>query len=333
MTGNDKRQDNFQTVELTYPVGIDKERLDRYIGRNSALGITRNKIQKLIEAGQVTVDGQPAGHSHLLKGGEKIVINIPAAPVTNIIPEKISLRIVFEDQYLLVVDKPAGMVTHPAAGHHSGTLVNALLNYAADLSHENGLERAGIVHRLDKDTTGLIMVAKSDEILHRLQMEFQNRNIKKTYWALVCGHMKKDIDTIDLPIGRSLKDRKKMTVTNLKGRDAQTAYRLLERYKLYDLLEINLMTGRTHQIRVHFSHIGHPVFGDPDYGGRQKWHKGIYSSDLQMANKALDLISRQALHAKALEFTHPITRQIISLDAPLPEDFRSLLNYLSEASN
>ncbi|SYZ74207.1 Pseudouridine synthase [Candidatus Zixiibacteriota bacterium] len=331
MTGNDTRQPPQKTVEISCPPNIKRERLDRYLGRDSKIGLSRSKIQKLIESGLVTVDGRPAEHSHILNGGEKIKIQIPPAVNPGINPEEIPLNVIFEDEFLLVVNKPAGMVTHPAAGHRSGTLVNALLNYSSDLSRGQGLERAGIVHRLDKNTSGLIIAAKNDTVHQLLQNAFQKREIKKKYWALVCGHMKKDSDTIDRPVGRSRKDRKKMTVTDLKGRRALTGYRLLERYKLYDLLEIDLLTGRTHQIRVHLSHLGHPVFGDPEYGGRQKWHRGIYSADHRLAEKALDLIPRQALHAKSLVFRHPVTGRTISLDSALPEDFQNLLNFLTES--
>jgi 23S rRNA pseudouridine1911/1915/1917 synthase len=318
-----------KTIFVEIPKKMSGERLDKYIGRRSDLKITRTRIQKLIEAGLVLVDGKPAGHNHVLKGGEEVTVKVPPPPRMDVQPEDIPLDIVYEDDHLLVVNKPAGMVTHPGAGNYSGTLVNALLHYSPGLSGVQGIERPGIVHRLDKDTSGLILIAKNDETHVLLQRQLKERRINKMYHALVCGHMKEDSGLIDLPIGRSLKDRKKMTVTGLKGRTAQTEYKLLDRFKLYDLLEVNLKTGRTHQIRVHFSHLGHPVFGDPDYGGRTKWHKGVFTPDHLMARKALDMMSRQALHAKSLEFAHPVTGKAIAVTSELPTDFRDLLNFLN----
>lgn len=319
-----------EIIEFSFPADGIPERLDRYIGRNSELNITRSRVQKLIVAGLVTVNGQKALHSHILKGGERIIIQIPPQPPLKLRAENIPLDIVYEDEYLLVVNKPAGMVTHPGAGNFEGTLVNALLNYSRQLSGIGGFDRPGIIHRLDKGTSGLILVAKNDDVHLYFQTELQQRRIKKTYLTLVCGHMKQDSGFINLPIGRSLKDRKKMTVTNVKGRSALTEYRLLDRFRLYDFLEIGLHTGRTHQIRVHFSHLGHPVFGDADYGGRQKWHKGIFSPDRIPAAQALELMPRQALHSARLEFIHPVAKKAIFLDCPLPEDFNMLLDFLKK---
>jgi 23S rRNA pseudouridine1911/1915/1917 synthase len=328
---NDKAiNPEYKTMTFTFPAGSTPERIDRYIGLNPALNITRNKVQKLIKAGLVTIDGRKALHHQVLKGGEKVVIMIPPAPETDIIAERIPLEIVFEDEHLLVINKPAGMVTHPAVGNFKGTLVNALLDYSRNLSTIGGFDRPGIVHRLDKNTSGLILVAKNDEIHLALQRALQKREIKKIYWVLVCGHMKEEKGVIDLPVGRSLKDRRKMTVTRHKGREAQTEYQRRERFRLYDLLEINLLTGRTHQIRVHLAHLGHPVFGDPEYGGRRKWHQGIYSVDRKNALEALEIMPRQALHAKSLRFVHPVTGKTISLESELPPDFQGLLDFLEK---
>lgn len=321
---------HHKTVVVKIPDKLGRERLDKYIGRRPDLKITRTRLQKLIEAGLVLINGKPAGHNHVLKGGEEVTVKIPPPPRTDVEPEDLPLDIIYEDDHLLVVNKPAGMVTHPGAGNYTGTLVNALLYYSPKLSGVQGIDRPGIVHRLDKNTSGLILIAKNDMMHVSLQTELEQRKIIKTYQALVCGHMKKDSDLIELPIGRSLKNRKKMAVTGLKGRAARTGYKLLDRFKLYDLLEVNLKTGRTHQIRVHFSHLGHPVFGDPDYGGRIKWHKGIFTPDRLMAQKALEMMPRQALHARSLEFVHPVTGEMIALTSDLPADFRDLLDFLSE---
>ena len=320
--------DNYKTIQFTVPDDVNNIRLDKYVGRDDNLKNSRSRIQKLIEAGLVAVDEKPASHNHVIAGGEKITIRIPPPSKSDVSPEDIPLDIIYEDDSLLVVNKPAGMVTHPAAGNYSGTMVNALLHYSRNLSQVQGGDRPGIVHRLDKNTSGLIIVAKSDHVHLALQNQLRERNIKRTYTALICGHIKQDTGTIELPVGRSIKDRKKMTVTNLKARHAITEYRLVDRFRLYDLLEVNLKTGRTHQIRVHFSHLGHPVFGDPDYGGRVKWHRGIFTADRLTARKALKIMERQALHACRLEFSHPEGGEKISLEAPLPDDYRNLLDYL-----
>jgi len=318
----------FKTVEILIPADAGGERLDKYIGRLDKVNLTRSRIQKLIKDNLVIVNGRPAGHNHVLQGGETVQIKIPPPPESDIKPEDIPLDIVFEDDFLLVVNKPAGMVTHPAAGNYAGTLVNAVMHHCRKLSQRQGSDRPGIVHRLDKNTSGLIILAKNDDIHLSLQEKIQRREIKRTYKALICGHMKEDEGEINLPVGRSIKDRKKMTVTRLKSREALTYYRVIDRFRLYDLLEVNLQTGRTHQIRVHFSHLGHPVFGDPDYGGRLKWHRGVFSIDKQLAKTALEIMPRQALHAWQLEFIHPITQKPILLQTELPDDFGGLLDFL-----
>jgi 23S rRNA pseudouridine1911/1915/1917 synthase len=325
-----QREYSDQTVEIIIPNDVGKERLDRFIGRKSDLKITRSLVQKLIGQGLVAVDGFPAGHNHIVYGGEKVTISIPPPTPMKTIPENIPLEVVYEDDYLLVVNKPAGMVTHPAAGNYTGTMVNALLHYTSNLSSTYGKDRPGIVHRLDKNTSGLILIARNDEVHLSLQKQLQAREIKRTYFALVCGHMKNEKGEIDLPIGRSLKDRKKMAVTYRKSRTARTDYELLNRFRLYDYLKINLHTGRTHQIRVHFRHLGHPVLGDPDYGGRLKWHKGIFSIDKKLAQKVLSIINRQALHAGRLELTHPVSQKNLVVESELPEDFKDLLKLLGK---
>jgi 23S rRNA pseudouridine1911/1915/1917 synthase len=329
---DDSSIQDYKIIELEIPTDISKERLDRYIGRLEKLNITRNQFQKLAESGLVTLNGKAVKRNYIITGGEKIKLKIPPPPPTNVLPQDIPLDILFEDDFLMIVNKPAGMVTHPGAGNRDGTLVNALLHYSKNLSSIQGWDRPGIVHRLDKNTSGLILIAKNDRVHLALQKQLKERQIKKIYYALICGHMKKDKDTIELPIGRSLKDRKKMTVTNVKGRVAITEYELLERLKLYDFLKINIKTGRTHQIRVHFSFLGHPVFGDPEYGGRLKWHRGVFSVDKIMAQKALEMMPRQALHAKSLEFRHPITEKTTSVDSDLPEDFNTVLQFLKTES-
>lgn len=329
ISGQDK-SDSYQNVSIIIPDDIETIRLDKYIGQNPELKLSRSRLTKLIDNNLVTIDGHPVKGKMILTGGEKIEISIPPVEKIGLKPEDIPLNIVYEDEYMLVVNKPAGMVVHPAAGNYSGTLVHALLYYTKKLSA--GIpDRPGIVHRLDKNTSGLIMVAKSDDIHESLQKMLKKRQIKKTYRAIVCGHLKKKQGTIALPIGRSIKDRKKMTVTNVNSRTAVTEYKVLERYRLYDTLEVILHTGRTHQIRVHFAHLGHPVLGDPEYGGREKWHRGIFSNDRLLGKKALGIMHRQALHAEKLEFKHPVRARTVNLVAELPPDFIELVDLLNSA--
>ena len=321
------KSEPMKHLSIVIPDNIEKIRLDKYIGQNSELKLSRSRLQKLIEADLVTVDGAPAVGKMILTGGEKIEISIPLKPEMKLTPEDIPLDIVYEDEYLLIVNKPPGMTVHPSAGNYTGTMVHALLHYTKNLS-TGAADRPGIVHRLDKNTSGLVMVAKTDEVHQALQDMLKARTITKKYIAIVCGHLKDKEGTIDLPVGRSMKDRKKMTVTKVKSREAITEYKLIERYNLYDYLEINLRTGRTHQIRVHFTHLGHPVLGDPEYGGREKWHRGIFSNDRIIAKKALALMPRQALHARSLEFSHPVSGDKIKVEAEPPEDFKALLDFL-----
>jgi 23S rRNA pseudouridine1911/1915/1917 synthase len=220
------------------------------------------------------------------------------------------------------------MVTHPGIGNRNGTLVNALLFHFKSLADQSDPERPGLVHRLDKDTSGLLLIAKDDETYLKLQQMLQKREIKRTYLALICGHLSNDEGEINLPIGRSTNDRKKMAVTNINSREAITHYCLVRRYRTYDLLDVNLMTGRTHQIRVHFSHLGHPIFGDHDYGGREKWNKGIFAPERELGKRLLKTIDRQTLHAKALSFVHPHTAKEMSLESNPPGDIIKLLKIL-----
>jgi 23S rRNA pseudouridine1911/1915/1917 synthase len=265
-----------------------------------------------------------------VRGGEEITVTIEPARADLLAGEPIPLDIIYEDDHLVVVNKPAGMVTHPARGNFSGTLVNALLHHLGDLPDGAGTDRPGIVHRLDKETSGLMVVARTDRTYLALQKAISRREVRRTYHALVCGHVKEDSGVIDRPIGRSPKNRKKMAVVERDGKEAVTEYRLIDRFRSYDLLEIQLHTGRTHQIRVHFSHFGHPVFGDPDYGGREKWHRGIFAPERPLARRLLGSISRQALHARRLEFAHPEEGRPLTFEADLPDDFAGLLELLDE---
>ena len=320
----------IQTRVVSVPPGIDPVRIDKFLASCDDLDLSRAFIQQLIADERVSVDGRTVTKNHKLKGGEEIVVHIPPPELPDLSPENIPLDIVYEDQYLAVVNKPAGLVVHPAPGNPHHTLVNALLYRFHKLAPDDsvGGDRPGIIHRLDKDTSGLLIVAKDDRVARQLRQQLADREITKLYTAVICGHMPETSGTIDLPIGRSIRDRKKMVVTNIHSRQAITHYRVLERFRLNDLLEVRLETGRTHQIRVHMAHLNRPILGDPDYGGRQRWLRGIMPGDRKIGAELLTLIGRQALHARTVIFVHPITQKEISVTGELPEDMQNLLEHL-----
>ncbi|MFA5867556.1 MAG: RluA family pseudouridine synthase [Actinomycetota bacterium] len=276
------------------------------------LDISRSRAQKLIDAGLVKVDGSVHSKSSNLAGGETIEAILPPKASVATKAEPIPLKIVFEDDYLVVLSKPPGMVVHPAPGHPSGTLVNALMAHTKGLSSIGGTDRPGIVHRLDKDTSGLIIAAKTDAAHQGLSEALKKREIKKTYLALVKGGFRDDEGVIGEPVGRHARDRKRMATGGAKGREAFTRWRVKERFKRYTLLEVRPETGRTHQIRVHLAHIGHPIVGDP-----------VYGPDSTVAAKLG--LKRQFLHAAGLEFIHPVTGREISLTDGLPPDLQAAL--------
>jgi 23S rRNA pseudouridine1911/1915/1917 synthase len=309
--------------DIVVPQGKRKERLDRFL-TGHVENATRSKVQRAIRDGAVLVDGRPTRPSHLVAPGETIHVTLPKPPPQDAAPENIPLDIVFEDEHLLVVNKPAGMVTHPAYGNATGTLVNALLYHCNTLSTLNDRMRPGIVHRLDKDTSGLMVVAKDDASHTHLARQFAQRTIDREYWAVVWGKFREPRGIIEADLGRSKSDRKKMAVVH-DGKRAVTEYEVLEQFEFLSLVRLKLRTGRTHQIRVHLSHINHPVFGDPSYNGRRiVWGTGS-PHQKGAVQRMLKIISRQALHAKTLGFMHPITRQAISFDSLLPADIDALL--------
>jgi 23S rRNA pseudouridine1911/1915/1917 synthase len=322
------QDDRIRDFEIRVPSLDAPQRLDRYLVSCEELGLSRSRLQKLIADGLVLVDGERAAKKHLLEGGEMLTIVVPPQPRPDISAEDVELDVVFEDEFLAVINKPAGMVTHPGVGNFRGTLVNALMYRFEQLACGARPDRPGIVHRLDKNTSGLLLVAKTDAVLQSLQEAIQRRQVKRTYLALVCGHLLQEHGEVDLPIGRSSADRKLMAVTNVAGREAVTQFRRMARYRSYDLMEVSLLTGRTHQIRVHFSHLGHPVFGDPEYGGREKWLRGVFGPERPLARRLLELIRRQALHARRLEFVHPVTGAAVKAEAEPPGDFKAVLALL-----
>ena len=277
--------------------------------------ISRSMVQKLIEQKNIKVNGKETKHSYKLKLNDEIEIFVPEAKEINLKAQDIPLNVIYEDNDIIVINKPKGMVVHPANGNPDGTLVNAVMNLCKDsLSGIGGEIRPGIVHRLDKDTSGAIIVAKNDKAHIALSEQLKNHEVKKTYIALVRGIIKENEATINMPIARSKKDRKKMDVDK-NGKEAITHFKVLGRYKnKYTLLQINLETGRTHQIRVHLSHIGYPIIGDEVYSnGKNEWN-----------------VSGQCLHAWRLEFNHPITGKKISLEAEIPEYLKNIIKELEE---
>lgn len=289
----------------------EDKRLDKYLVDNLPKELSRTFIQKLIVSGNVTLGGQPVVRHHKIKEGEYIDVNLPPASNSYIEAQSIPLDIIHEDEDLIVVNKPAGMVTHPAPGNYSGTLVNALLAHCdKGLAGVGGVLRPGMVHRLDKDTSGLLVIAKTDKAHAGLAKQFKNKTARRIYTAVVKGNMELDNGMIDLPIGRSLKDRKKMAVVFEDSRDAVTRYKVIERFGDATLIELGLGTGRTHQIRVHMSYIGHPIVGDEKYGHR--------SPD----------IARPALHARLLGFVHPASGKQVEFSTGLPRDMIRLIGKL-----
>ncbi len=289
------------------------QRLDVFLSKNPDIA-SRNFAQNLIDKGLILVDGKKVDKNYRLKEGQVVDVTIPPPEPTEVKPEPIPLNIKYEDSDIIVLSKPVGMVVHPAHGHATGTLVNALLAHATDLSGIGGVARPGIIHRLDKDTSGLMIVAKNDLAHQRLSQELKDREIKRTYLTLVHGRFKDGKGIIDAPIGRSPRFRQKMAVMGTSAREAISHYKVLAMYDDYSLVEVSLKTGRTHQIRVHMKYIHHPVVGDQTYG------TGSSKRDLGL--------SRQFLHAYRLEFTHPRTGERMLFEDPLPPDLQEVLDKL-----
>jgi 23S rRNA pseudouridine1911/1915/1917 synthase len=316
----------MMTWEIIVPPGKKKERLDVFLVHHVA-NATRNKVQRAIRTGSVLVDGRPVRPSHTVAPGEVVRVTLPGSPPQDALPEPIPLSIVYEDDAVLVVNKPAGMVTHPGYGNRTGTLVNALLYHCRSLSSLNDPTRPGIVHRLDKDTSGLLVVAKNDEAHAMLARQFAGRTISREYMAIVWGRFKERSGLIEADLGRSRSDRKKMAVVS-GGKASATEYTVIEQFEYLSLLRLKLRTGRTHQIRVHLAHVHHPVFGDPTYNGRHLvWGPGTARQKAEV-QRLLALMPRQALHAKTITFIHPVTKLRVDLDSDLPEDIQSVLDSL-----
>ena len=297
---------------LTFRAVQDGERIDRYLS-GCLEDLSRSYIQKLVKDGNIRVDGRIVKANYKLSAGEEIRVLVPEPEVPDIRPENIPLDILYEDDDILVVNKPKGMVVHPAPGHYEHTLVNAVMYHCGDqLSGINGVMRPGIVHRIDMDTTGSLLICKNDQAHRILAEQLKEHSITRRYHAIVHGNLKDDHGTVDAPIGRHPTDRKKMSTKAPNARSAVTHYSVLERFGDYTYIECKLETGRTHQIRVHMSSIGHPILGDPVYGPARCPYK----------------LQGQTLHAKILGITHPSTGAYMEFDAPLPAYFVKLLDVL-----
>ena len=311
---------NSRTEHFTVEQSLPSERLDIFL-RSKFPAVSRGAMQRLIEQGHIRVDGKTVKPTHAPRAGEKIEIHFPEPKPAAAQPEEIPLDILFEDKSLLVVNKPAGLVVHPAAGHEEHTLVNALIFHCkGSLSGIGGVARPGIVHRLDKETSGCLVVAKNDETHIALSEQFANRVVKKVYHAIVCGEVPREAGEIHAAIARHPTHRKRMAVQDdSDGRAAHTSYRVLEKLNHATLVEAQIHTGRTHQIRVHFQHLGHPVVGDDTYGSTK--NKRLK----ELANYAAP---RVLLHAKELTFIHPRTQKTLKFSAALPDDFKHALKLL-----
>ena len=316
-----------RTIDLTAPPEAAGQRVDRWLAR-ARIGLSRNRVQALIDGGRVLVNGRAARASLKLKDGDRVQLEVPPRRSSRLEPEARPLAVVFEDEHVLVLDKPAGLVVHPGAGVQSGTLVHALLHHAPVIATVGGEGRPGIVHRLDKDTSGLLVVAKTEPAYLALVEALRARTVHRIYHAIVWGDPGPSAGWIDLPIGRDPKDRKRMAVARGGGRPSRTHWEVLERFGMATLVEARLETGRTHQIRVHMTAVRHPVVGDPVYGGRVRKTLSLRPLERSLADALLRVLRRQALHAVRLEFSHPVTGAPLRFESPIPEDFARALELL-----
>ena len=318
----------LRRVEILIPAQKGPERLDIFLGRQVA-EITRSAAREMIASGTVTVSEKKVKPSYKVKPGDFIAFEVLSRPPLDVEAEDIPLDIIFEDEWLVLVNKPAGMVMHPASGNRYGTMVNALLHHIESLAESDDPNRPGIVHRLDKATTGVILICKSHEALSAMARAFRERTIRREYVALCWWNMPSENGIVDAALARDPRDRLKYT-TNPSGKRAITHWREVERFDFLSLCKLRLETGRTHQIRVHMQSIKHPVFGDPDYAGRNRQLGKLSSAQRKEVAGYLQQVDRQMLHARTLGFTHPITGEEMEFSAPIPPDFAGILEELRE---
>jgi 23S rRNA pseudouridine1911/1915/1917 synthase len=342
------RVPHYRSIVVTK--GQEPERIDLFL-THAVLRATRNKVQEAILAGAVLVNGKPTKANYKVRPGDTIEITLMKPPPIELIPQDIPLDIRYEDDHLIVLHKPAGLVTHPGFGNRDGTLVNALLYHmgfrapveSIEIGEDEGEEsadeestpvetagdessvRPGIVHRLDKETSGLMVVAKSAAVQAELARQFAERSVKREYWAVAWGVIEEDEGEIEGNIARDTRDRKRFAVSKRDGKYALTRFEVKKRFEFLTLLALRLATGRTHQIRVHCAHIGHPLFGDPTYGGRQVVFPGPGGKHRYRVANLLKIMERQALHARTLGFRHPVTREWLEFESELPDDMKKLV--------
>jgi 23S rRNA pseudouridine1911/1915/1917 synthase len=321
----DSQADHHQIIVAP---GKTPVRIDQYIA-TALKAVSRSRIRKLIDEHQILVDGKPIKASHIIIPNEVIDITLPTPKRFEAVAQDIPLDIIYQDEEIAVINKQTDIIVHPSPDTPDGTLVNALLHHVRDLSGINGVQRPGIVHRLDKNTTGLLVISKTDNAHRHLSRQFATRTMEKRYLAVVWGTPRKDDDVIDKPLKRNRKDFRQMVV-DADGRDSVTEYSVREHFRILSLMEARPKTGRTHQIRVHFKSIGHPIFGDLLYDGRETRLKRQKSMNRGHARRMLELIERQSLHAWRLKFEHPSTGEYVEFTAEPPADFQNLLAYLRE---
>jgi 23S rRNA pseudouridine1911/1915/1917 synthase len=318
------KKTSYRLFSFSISVGEGEERLDTFLTSHIE-GVTRSKVQNLVKKGFAKVNGRDAKAGYRLKEGDDVNLSIPPDPPNELKPEPIEFAILHEDSSLIVLNKPSGLVVHPAPGHPTGTLVHGLLQYCPELSGRGGLDRPGIIHRLDKDTSGLMVVAKNDSVHRFLSGQFEGGSVKKRYLALVHGNTKGVKGEINLPIARHPKRRKEMSVSLSGGKKALTFWKKLETFDdKFSFLSVSPKTGRTHQIRVHLTHLGHPIVGDQVYGHKKNWWK----KHAFLKNHPFPPIERQMLHAETLGFIHPDSEVYCEFQAHMPEDMEQLLRTL-----